>query len=77
MDIMNKIREWCASNTAAAKCTRTIFQGIVGVLITFAPDLVAGAEVVPNEYKPMIVAAVMAILSPIQASLGGTDGGEE
>lgn len=70
---MKKIQEWCASNTAAAKCTRTIAQGIVGVLITLAPDLISGAEVIPNAYKPMVVAAVMAVLSPIQAQLGCED----
>ena len=73
--MLNSIMAWCGSNTASAKCTRTIFQGIVGVLITFAPDLVTGSTVIPNEYKPAVVALLMACLSPIQASLGeGAEG---
>lgn len=70
---MSKFKKWCSSNTASAKCTRTIVQGIVSVIITFLPDVIAGATVVPNEYKPILCAVIMAILSPIQHQLGGED----
>ena len=73
--MLNRVKAWCGSDTKTARCTRTIAQGIVGVLITFAPDLVTGSAVIPNEYKPAVVALLMACLSPIQASLGeGAEG---
>lgn len=72
---MNAIIEWCGSNTAFAKCTRTIFQGIVGVLIAYAADMVAGFGFDATTCT-IITALVMAVLSPIQAALGdaGSDG---
>lgn len=73
--MLNRFKAWCGSNTAAAKCTRTIFQGVVGALVAYAPDLVAGCEVIPMEFKALVLALVMACLSPIQASLGeGAEG---
>ena len=71
--MMEKVKKWCASNTASAKCTRTIAQGIVGALVVYGPDLITGSTVIPAEYKPLAVACVMAILSPIQAQLGKCD----
>ena len=70
---MDTFIAWCKSNTAAAKCTRTIVQGVIGVIVMYVPDLVAGCELVPSEYKAMGVAITMAILSPIQALIGGED----
>lgn len=67
---MNAIKEWSASNTALAKCTRTIVHGIISTIITFLPDLIAGCEVIPNNVKPIVVPMLMSVLSPIQASLG-------
>ena len=65
-----KIKNWCASDSASARCTRTIFQALVGVIINFAPDIITGSTVIPYEYKPIVQALVMAILAPIQKSLG-------
>lgn len=75
--MMEKFKKWCSSNTASAKCTRTIAQGIVGAFVAYAPDLIAGCTVIPMEYKPLVVACVMAILSPIQAQLGERDDAPE
>ena len=49
---------------------RTIAQGILGVLIANL-DVITGSFNIPDIWKPIIVALVMAILSPIMASLGG------
>lgn len=65
-----KFKKWCASDSATSRCTRTIFQAIIGVIINFAPDLIAGATIIPYELKPFVQAFVMAILAPIQKSIG-------
>lgn len=58
------------SNEALYRMLRTIFQGIIGVLIANL-DTITGAFSIPDIWKPIIAALVMAILSPIMASLGG------
>ena len=64
------------SNETRYRLLRTIAQGIIGVLIANADALIAGTTI-PPEYKPMIVALVMAILSPVMSELGkeGDDDG--
>ena len=57
------------SNTAVYRLLRTILQGIIGVLIANLDVIVASWNFDPS-FKPMIVALVMAILSPIMAMLG-------
>lgn len=61
--------KFLTSNSPAYRCARTILQGIIGVLIANADVLVGGHIAEP--YKAVIVALVMAILSPVMASLGG------
>lgn len=73
MNIVKKFTDWSGSNTATAKCTRTIAHGVVSALITYLPDIIMGYEVIPNEIKPLSVACLMAVLSPIQAQLGTKD----
>lgn len=73
---MNKFKQWSGSNSATAKCTRTIFHGIVSALITYLPDIISGYTVIPNEYKPLVMGCMMAVLSPIQAMLGSNEGGD-
>lgn len=76
--MLQKIIEWSGSNTKSAKCTRTIFHGVIGVLIA-SIDLLLGYAAIPMELRPVVAATVMAILSPIQAVLGerGQAGEEE
>lgn len=57
------------SNETKYRLLRTIAQGIIGVLIANVDILVAGLTI-PPEYKAMIVALVMAVLSPIMSELG-------
>lgn len=61
--------EFLKSNKTRHRLLRTILQGIIGVLIANI-DLLIGTMTIPVEYKPMIVALVMAILSPIMSELG-------
>lgn len=64
--------KFLTSNETRYRLLRTIAQGIIGVLIANVDVLVDGLTI-PTEYKTMIVAMVMAILSPIMSELGKTD----
>lgn len=57
------------NNSASMRTLRTIVQGVIGVIIANL-DLVVGNFAIPTEYKPMIVALVMAILSPVMSEIG-------
>lgn len=57
------------SNETKYRLLRTIAQGIIGVLIANV-DLLVGSFNIPTEYKTIIVALVMAILSPVMSELG-------
>ena len=63
---MNKFLK---SNDTKYRLLRTIAQGIIGVLIANV-DVLIGNLIIPADYKPMIVALVMAVLSPIMSELG-------
>ena len=62
--------KFLSSNTAIWRMLRTIAQGIIGVIIANL-DAITGAFSIPDVWKPIIAALVMAILSPIMANLGG------
>jgi len=57
------------SNETIFRLLRTIVQGIIGVLIANL-DTITGAFQIPDIWKPIIAALVMAILSPIMAEIG-------
>ena len=59
------------SNEAKYRLLRTIIQGIIGVLIANL-DIIVGVFHFNPGVKALIVALVMAILSPIMASMGVT-----
>lgn len=62
--------KFLTTNTAAMRVARTVFQGIIGVIITNLDSLVGLQTWIPTEYKAVTVALIMAILSPIMAELG-------
>lgn len=66
------LKKWLRSNSTSARLTRTIFQGVIGVLIANIDFLIAQLNFSP-ETKAFIVALVMAVLSPIMAQLGGEE----
>ncbi len=57
------------SNETKYRLIRTIIQGIIGVIIANL-DLLIGFVSIPAELRPVIVALVMAILSPVMSELG-------
>lgn len=70
-----KANEFLQSNKTIFRLLRTIFQGVIGVLIAYV-DILIGAIAIPDELRPFIVALIMAILSPIMSELG-KDNGED
>ena len=66
---MNK---FLTSNDWQYRLLRTIVQGVLGVIIANI-DLIVGHVVFDPSQKALIVALVMAVLSPIMALLGAND----
>ena len=60
------------SNEWQYRLLRTILQGVIGVIIANL-DLIVGYCVLDPQMRAIIVALVMAILSPVMAMLGGGD----
>ena len=60
------------SNEAKYRLLRTIIQGIIGVLIANL-DIIVGVFHFSPGVKALIVALVMAILSPVMASMGAEE----
>lgn len=63
MDKFLKGNEW------QWRLARTIVQGILGVLVANI-DMIVGAYVLEPQTRALIVALVMAVLSPIMAEIG-------
>ena len=64
--------KFLTSNDWKYRLLRTIIQGILGVVIANL-DLILGTFAIDPSLKPMIVALVMAVLSPVMALLGGKE----
>lgn len=60
------------SNDWRYRLLRTIVQGILGVVVANL-DLIVGACVLDPSQRALVVALVMAVLSPIMAQLGTED----
>ena len=60
------------SNEWQYRLLRTIIQGILGVVVANL-DLVVGACVFDPSQRALVVALVMAVLSPIMAALGNEE----
>ena len=57
------------SNEAKYRLARTILQGIIGIVIANI-DLIMGQVILDPAQRAVVVAFVMAVLSPIMAALG-------
>lgn len=68
-----RMREFLNSNEWQWRLARTVVQGVIGVLVANV-DLIVGWCVVEPQVRGLVVALVMAILSPAMAELGGGDG---
>lgn len=64
------------SNDTRYRLLRTIIQGVIGVIVSNL-DIIIGTFSIPVEYKPLITAIVMAVLSPIMSELGGKESADE
>ena len=66
------MRKFLTSNEWQYRLLRTILQGILGVLVANI-DVIAGYAILDPAIRAIVVALVMAILSPVMAMLGGGD----
>lgn len=66
------MRKFLQSNEWQYRMLRTILQGILGVLVANI-DVIAGYAILDPSIRAIVVALVMAILSPVMAMLGGGD----
>lgn len=63
------------SNDWRYRLLRTIVQGVIGVIVANL-DLLVGYVVLDPSIRALVVALVMAVLSPIMAELGERTGGD-
>lgn len=66
------MRKFLTSNEWQYRLLRTIVQGVLGVLVANV-DVLAGYAILDPAIRAIVVALVMAILSPVMAMLGGGD----
>ena len=66
------MRKFLTSNEWQYRLLRTIVQGILGVLVANI-DVLAGMVVLDPAIRAIVVALVIAVLSPVMAMLGGGD----
>ena len=66
---MKKWLEWfLESNDLTARLLRTIVEGVLGFLVANV-DVLFGGFQIPSEWKMIIMGVVVAVVSPILASL--------
>lgn len=65
-------KSFLSSNEWQYRLLRTIIQGIFGVLIANL-DIIIGSFVIDPAWKGIVVALVMAVLSPVMAAIGGKE----
>lgn len=69
--------EWfLGSNSLAARLLRTILESLLGFLIANI-DLLFVNFTIPTEYKMLIMGAIVAIISPILASIHKDDSAKD
>ena len=65
--------KFLTSNDWKYRLARTIVQGVLGVIIANL-DLILGYAILDPSARALVVALVMAVLSPIMAAMGGENG---
>ena len=63
------MNDFLTSNSTKYRLLRTIMQGVIGVIIANI-DIIVGYVVFDPSQRAIIVALVMAVLSPIMAEIG-------
>ncbi len=61
--------EFLTSNEWPWRLARTIVQGILGVIVANV-DMLVGCAVLEPAWRAVVVALVLAVLSPVMAELG-------
>ena len=68
--------EFLNSNEWGWRLLRTVAQGVLGVVVANI-DLLVGVAVLEPTWRALVVALVMAVLSPVMAELGRAGAAEE
>ena len=63
------MNEFLTSNETMYRLARTIVQGLLGVVVANL-DLILGEYIFDPAQRALVVALVMAVLSPVMAELG-------
>ncbi len=63
------MNEFLTSNEWEWRMARTICQGVLGVVVANI-DLLVGCVVLEPAWRALVVALVMAVLSPLMAEIG-------
>ncbi len=63
------MNDFLTSNEWEWRLLRTIAQGVLGVVVANI-DLLVGVAVLEPSWRALVVALVMAVLSPVMAELG-------
>lgn len=63
------LEKFLYENTTSMRLARTIVQGILSVIFANL-DLITGLFAIDPTIKPLLVALIMAILSPIMSEIG-------
>lgn len=66
------MERFLADNSASMRLARTIFSGVIGVIAANI-DIIVGYVVFDPTQRSLIVALVMAVLSPVMALLKQSD----
>ncbi len=61
--------EFLGGNEWYWRLARTVVQGVLGVVVANL-DMLVGATALPTEWRALVVALVMAVLSPVMAEIG-------
>ena len=70
------MNHFLTENSTQMRLARTCVQGVLGVLVANA-DVIVGAYVLDPAQRALVVALVMAVLSPVMAEIGKNIGTEE
>lgn len=70
------MNRFLTSNEPLFRLLRTIVQAVIGIVIANI-DVIIGTYVLDPVWRPVIVGACMAVLSPIMAEIGKHTGGNE
>ena len=70
------MNDFLTSNEWQWRLLRTIAQGVLGVVVANI-DLLVGVAVLEPTWRALVVALVMAVLSPVMAEIGKANGLKE